>query len=470
MVQEVISDRPDPVLGEWTLHPASNELVHRSGRHVRVEDRAMRLLVLLHANAGQVVTSEEILDRIWTGKVVSPHSIATVVSDLRKVMGDDSRQPRFIETIPKRGYRLLTEQTAGADAPHRRQVRRAWPIAIGLAAAVIIAAAALLVSDRSLRAGHAESRSIESGVTAQYVRARELWSRREHDAVLEARRLLLGIVAEDPRFAPAHAALADIYAHKTGEDLGMPELETFREAQRHLDAARALSPTMAEIDVTQALLDFYRDHQPRKALTTVNAAVSKDPDFAYAWQTRAMLLSVLGEHDQSLEAISRARELDPISSSIGWDEVWFTYLAGESDRAWAAFEREARNSGPNYLYRSLILDGRGHERGAIESWLERLSVRNARLANPQAIRELARAGRYPDAYREMLSQTAAVAGYSESPVVLSLWEYRAGDAHAALSRLKGTMPERRSWLTMWAPQLPPLEALLREASVAANSR
>jgi len=282
-------------LGAWRFHPESNELADEKGRRVRIEDRAMRLLELLHANAGRVVSTELILDRIWAGKVVTPHSVATVISELRRTIGDDSREPRFIETVPKRGYRLI----ANTPTNHRR-----WPLFAGLTAALAIAIAVITIE--RVESGTGAALAVDSGLTARYVRARELWSRREHDAVVQAWRLLTGIVAEDPAFAPAHAALADIYAHKTGEDLGLPEMETFREAQRHLDAARALDARMPELDVTQALLDFYRDHQPRNGLASVDAALAKDSEFAYTWQTRAMLLSALGKHDEALKSIARA--------------------------------------------------------------------------------------------------------------------------------------------------------------------
>jgi hypothetical protein len=67
------------------------------------------------------------------------------------------------------------------------------------------------------------------------------------------------------------------------------------------------------------------------------------------------------------EAIERARRLDPVSASIGWDRVWFLYLAGDSERALAAFDRESQNSQPVYLYGALIEQGRGNTRARVRS-------------------------------------------------------------------------------------------------------
>lgn len=437
-------------LGEWTVDPHANELVPQSGSRVRLEARAMRVLELLHTHAGTVVTTEEILSEIWGRKVVSPHSVATVISELRKALGDDSRASRYIETIPKRGYRLATPTQAAVQSAPRRV--RSMTIALG-AGAVLLGVVVLWVS-LTVSEGTDASRAVESSVTAKYLQARQLWGRREHDATLQARDLLQQVIRENPEFAAAHAALADIYAHKTGDELGLPELETFREAQRHLDRAQALDPNLAESYVTQALLDFFRDHQPRKALASIDFALAKDARFAYAWQTRAMLLSAVGEHAESLAAIERARELDPVSTSIGWDEVWFLYLAGESERALAAFDRESQSSQPVYLYGALIEQSRGNTRGAMKLWLQRLRVREAAIADPRAIESLAAEGSTAAAYRELLRQANAVEGYEEGTVVLAIWESFAGNSAAAREALASTTPDRRSWLSLWVQEMP----------------
>lgn len=440
------------MLGEWTVDPHANELVHRSGSRVRLEVRAMRVLELLHAHAGTVVTTEEILSEVWGRKVVSPHSVATVISELRKALGDDSRA---IETIPKRGYRLAT----GIAIPVQDPPRRFRPLTIAVGTLAVLVGVVVLWVGRTASDTNS-SRAVESTLTAKYLQARQLWGRREHDATLQARELLQQLIRENPDFAAAHAALADIYAHKTGDDLGLPELETFREAQRHLDRAQALDPNLAESYVTQALLDFFRDHQPRKALASIDIALAKDARFAYAWQTRAMLLSALGEHAQSLAAIERARELDPVSSSIGWDQVWFLYLAGESERALAAFDRESQSSQPVYLYGALIEQSRGNTRAAMKLWLQRLQVREAAIADPRAIETLAAAGPPAAAYRELLRQANALEGYEEGAVVLAIWEYFAGNAAAARAALAGTTPDRRSWLSLWVQEMPVFAPLL----------
>ena len=95
-------------VGEWTVSTSSNEIL-RGDERVRLESRLIRTLTLLHANNGAVVTREQLIEEIWDGRAVSDHSISVVISDLRKALGDSPHAPRYIETVPKRGYRLVVE-------------------------------------------------------------------------------------------------------------------------------------------------------------------------------------------------------------------------------------------------------------------------------------------------------------------------------------------------------------------------
>lgn len=121
-------------VGDWWFDPTAGEL-SREGRRVRLEDRAARTLDLLCSQRGQVVSHQTLVDTIWSGRSLSPNSIAVVVADLRRALGDDARSPRLIETVPKRGYRLA--QNPVANAPASEEVERRRWMAIGAAAAVL---------------------------------------------------------------------------------------------------------------------------------------------------------------------------------------------------------------------------------------------------------------------------------------------------------------------------------------------
>lgn len=102
----VVATSGEFLLAEWRVRPQLNRLV-RERAEVHLEPRVMDLLVFLAGNAGRVVSKEEIIDAVWEGQFITDSALTRAVADLRKGLGDDVRQPRFITTIPKRGYRLV---------------------------------------------------------------------------------------------------------------------------------------------------------------------------------------------------------------------------------------------------------------------------------------------------------------------------------------------------------------------------
>ena len=76
----------------------------------------MDLLVFLSSHEGTVVSRDEIIQAVWDGRCISESTLTRTVADLRRTLGDDARKCEYIETIPKRGYRLVARVSAAADA------------------------------------------------------------------------------------------------------------------------------------------------------------------------------------------------------------------------------------------------------------------------------------------------------------------------------------------------------------------
>jgi DNA-binding winged helix-turn-helix (wHTH) protein/TolB-like protein len=112
------------VLGDWEVRPRHGTLLRRDqepSQQVRVEPRVMAVLTCLARHVGDVVTRDEFSAEVWGGRVVSDEALSRCVSLLRQLLGDDSREPRFIRTIARVGYTLvptpLPLPTAGAPPP-----------------------------------------------------------------------------------------------------------------------------------------------------------------------------------------------------------------------------------------------------------------------------------------------------------------------------------------------------------------
>ena len=95
-------------IGDWQVFPDQDRICHDT-EAVHLEPRMMELLVYLARRAGRVVSKNEIIDAVWQQQIVSNSALSRCMALLRKSIGDDARQPTYIETIPKRGYRLIAE-------------------------------------------------------------------------------------------------------------------------------------------------------------------------------------------------------------------------------------------------------------------------------------------------------------------------------------------------------------------------
>ena len=69
----------------------------------------MRLLLCLAERQGEVVSIEELLGKVWMGVNVSPDSVYQAVTSLRRELEDDAKQPKYIETVPRLGYRMVAD-------------------------------------------------------------------------------------------------------------------------------------------------------------------------------------------------------------------------------------------------------------------------------------------------------------------------------------------------------------------------
>lgn len=103
-------------IGEWTVSPLSGQIV-RGDETVRLEARTMRLLLCLAERAGEVVSIDELLNQVWEGVIVTPDSVYQAVTSLRRLLGDDPKQPVYIATVPRRGYRMVAAVSTDDASP-----------------------------------------------------------------------------------------------------------------------------------------------------------------------------------------------------------------------------------------------------------------------------------------------------------------------------------------------------------------
>jgi DNA-binding winged helix-turn-helix (wHTH) protein len=123
-------------VGGWRIDLKEGLMVRRHrilAKRQRPDERLLLVLKALIEHAGQTVTTESLLEKAWPDRVVSRDSVTTAIYQLRQLLGDNTAEPKYIASVPRRGYRLIA-----AVSPVRR-VRSRW--VVGAVAATISTAA-----------------------------------------------------------------------------------------------------------------------------------------------------------------------------------------------------------------------------------------------------------------------------------------------------------------------------------------
>jgi TolB-like protein/DNA-binding winged helix-turn-helix (wHTH) protein len=123
-------------IGDWCVNPVSGQ-ISREGETARLELRTMRLLLCLAEHPGEVVSIDDLLNQVWSDVTVTQDSVYQAVASLRRLLGDDPKQPTYIATVPRLGYRMVATVSAWSDQrldqrPDQRPDRSIASMAPGL--------------------------------------------------------------------------------------------------------------------------------------------------------------------------------------------------------------------------------------------------------------------------------------------------------------------------------------------------
>jgi TolB-like protein/DNA-binding winged helix-turn-helix (wHTH) protein/Tfp pilus assembly protein PilF len=153
-------------LGPWLVDPSLN-IASRNGTAVHLEPKVMEVLVCLARHAGEAVPKEELLKAVWPDTFITDDALKHCISDLRRVLEDDARESHIIQTIPKRGYRLVApvvpaKRTADfstqaalnpVNGTSRTGTRRVWAWALGVGSVVLISISLFVFKGRRADVG-----------------------------------------------------------------------------------------------------------------------------------------------------------------------------------------------------------------------------------------------------------------------------------------------------------------------------
>ena len=352
-------------LGSFVLDTDSLEL-SKAGRRIPLPAQSARLLALLVANAPQLVTREEIRRELWGDElhVEFDSAVNACISQIRSALHDNARAPRFIETVPRRGYRCLIERPIAAGPaegePRRKPLSVRWSAALAVFGAVVGALAWIAgPSARSTRSSSLIAmQKYERGVSGLADAApQELLDRVRHFETA---------IAADPEFAAAYAGLADaklmIGTYRT-ESPQIAFAAAKAAAQKALSLDSALADAHAAFGAAVLLFDWdwtgAREHLGRAV--ALNGRSSR----AQYWWSR--YLTAAGEHGRAIAAARRAVALAPGSPSALTQLGFANYYAGRFEDARSSC-REASAVMPGFVPADTCVDAAVTPTGS-RNWL-----------------------------------------------------------------------------------------------------
>lgn len=424
--------------GPFRLDPAESRL-SREGVLVPLTPKAFETLVALVSRAGRLVDKAELRREVWPDTVVEESSLSQHVYLVRRALGEERGEGRYIETVPKRGYRFSAEVAsvprAPAAAEHvpavevrllapvrsddegRRPAapfippRAARPWRSGLTAASAVAAGLAIgwfhaprprtpapeggsrpvpaaVSNAAESAQTPSAAAAASSLTDAtmphqrdaydaYVRGLYFWNQRTETGVLAAIRHFRIAVSKERRFAPGHAALADAYAVAGTLRYGpWSSDQAYRLASAAARQALALDPHLAAAHTAQALI-LQGDGRRSEAEREIRIALDINPRSVTALQRYAQLHLGEGRLNDAIEVTERALALDPVSPAVNTNFCYLLYLARDYERA-DAFCQQAMDLEPDLaqpLVTRALIEAQEHRFARALSWLDQAETR-----------------------------------------------------------------------------------------------
>lgn len=263
--------------------------MRKRSRALPVAQQPLRMLGILVAAPGALVTRDELRTRVWEPgiHVDFDRAINKAIAQLRQVLGDDASRPRFIETLPGRGYRFM-------------------------------AAVARVAASRPLAGNSREA----------FLKGRHFWNRRTPEDLQRSLSYFRQAIEADPEYAPSWAGLANAYLMNGIFGLQPPD-EVFPPARAAASRALALDSALAEACTVAAGIQNLYEWDWAASERTFVKAIELDGDYPVAHHWYAQLLSILGRHDEARQQIEIASRCDPLSPVIA---AFRSYAACEARR------------------------------------------------------------------------------------------------------------------------------------------
>ncbi|HXW51968.1 MAG TPA: winged helix-turn-helix domain-containing protein, partial [Candidatus Acidoferrales bacterium] len=367
--------------GPFSLDP-QNELLLRGTHRIHLTAKAHSTLGLLVERAGQLVSKEDILAKVWPDGFVEPANLTQTIYMLRKTLDDAGSE--LIETVPGKGYRFTAAVTAveshrnGVATRPQNFATRLQRVAAHAAWVVVLCVAIAAVLGKAAAQHPRQAPPLDPQVSRDYTLGRFYWNERTMPGFSLAAHYFKAALALDPKFALAHSGLADTYSemlyYSDRSKMSLPRLDA---ALREAQTAIKLDPNGAEGHASLAFVDELRGPTYRSEVSDeFQRSLALDPGYASAHEWYSWFLFNHGKVDGALKQMEEARDLDPASPAINFAEASQLYFArrfkSASDQWQLAITIMPTSEG--YYGAGLADDELGQERKAEREFARALSI------------------------------------------------------------------------------------------------
>ena len=340
----------------------------REEQLVALPPKALEMLLLLVRRRDVVVSREELLDTVWRDTFVEDGNINYTVSLLRKTLDKDDKA-RFIQTVPKRGYRFVADVLEVAANGHAENAVPNVEVAItseqpkpkirwqfiGIVLLSLFFVTGFVIwrslderKKLSTTAVTTRRYTANSEAHLAYVRGRAILDAKNPDNFEKAIDEFQVAVTIDPTFALAYTGLADAYTRRGFNTPGASAREFYAVSKAFAQKALDLDPETPEAYAALGTVKRIYDWDWAAAEGDFKRAIQLNPDYARAHLGYALLLSCLGRSDEALIEIQRAMEIDPLSQDV--KSGYLTIMEGRGEYA-KALAQAQENVKANKEYR-----------------------------------------------------------------------------------------------------------------------
>ncbi|HLW77114.1 MAG TPA: winged helix-turn-helix domain-containing protein [Bryobacteraceae bacterium] len=406
--------------------------LRKFGLRIRLQQKPFRVLERLLQTPGEFVPREELARLLWPNlHVLFDRSLNTAVNALRRALGDDGRNPRFIETRLGLGYVFIAAvETLAEPAPTPR-----------------------------LPAERASPHSPEA--YQEYLKGRYFANKLTEPEIRKSVAYFESAIGRDPDFALAHAGLADTWMLFAMYGL-LPPADCLARAGTSAETALRLDSTLAESHTSIARVQQLRDLDWKRAESSHRRALALNPNDAAAHRQFALYRSALRRFEEARREIGIAIDLDPLSLVVNMHFAWILWLARDfsaaAEQSWKTLAMEPRFA-PAQNTLGLAYEQMGMlEEAMVEFENARVCSENHPAALAALAHVLASAGKPAEAGESLAELKRTSETRYVSPYWFAVAHAGLGEDEIALASLERGFAERDVWMT-WIATEPRFDGL-----------